>query len=56
MKFSNSAKTEEVPKVPDSPKPVAVQNGGLDEDILLANRLKLAQKMSSGPKKKADKQ
>ncbi|XP_003425102.1 signal recognition particle receptor subunit alpha homolog isoform X2 [Nasonia vitripennis] len=46
----------EVPKVPDSPKPATVQNGVLDEDILLANRLKLAQKMASGPKKKADKQ
>ena len=44
-----------MPKVPDSPKPVVVQNGELDEEVLIANRMKLLQKMS-GPKKKADKQ
>lgn len=49
------AKIQEVPKVPDSPKPNVVQNGESNEDVLMANRLRLAQKMS-GPKKKADKQ
>lgn len=44
-----------MPKVPDSPKPNVIQNGEMNEDILMANRLRLAQKMS-GPKKKADKQ
>ncbi|XP_012254316.1 signal recognition particle receptor subunit alpha homolog [Athalia rosae] len=39
----------------DPPKPSPVTNGEVDEDILAANRLKLAQKMG-GPKKKADKQ
>ena len=43
-----------MPKIPESPK-LVVQNGEVSEDVLMANRMKLAQKMA-GPKKKADKQ
>ncbi|XP_014207744.1 signal recognition particle receptor subunit alpha homolog isoform X2 [Copidosoma floridanum] len=49
-------KTQEVPKVPDSPKAAPFLNGELNEDTMLANRMKLVQKMATGPKKKADKQ
>ncbi|KAJ8684405.1 hypothetical protein QAD02_020197 [Eretmocerus hayati] len=50
----NNSKFQDVPKIPDSPKPNPI-NGNADEDILIANRVKLATKMSSS-KKKADKQ
>ncbi|XP_046432998.1 signal recognition particle receptor subunit alpha homolog isoform X1 [Neodiprion fabricii] len=43
------------PVKPDVPKQSPVTNGELDEETLLANRLKLVQKIA-GPKKKADKQ
>lgn len=45
-------------KVQETPKQKLLQaehNGELDEEILIANRMKLAQKMT-GQKKKADKQ
>lgn len=48
------SKTPEILKM-ESPKPVVNHNGELDEETLLTNRLKLAQKLS-GQKKKADKQ
>lgn len=47
-------KIQEAPKA-EPPKQTISQNGELDEDTLMANRMKLAQKMS-GSKKKADKQ
>ncbi|XP_015594091.1 signal recognition particle receptor subunit alpha homolog isoform X2 [Cephus cinctus] len=43
------------PLKPEPPKPANNQNGELDEEILMANRLKLAQKLT-GQKKKAEKQ
>lgn len=49
MKIQEPAKVEPPKQQPP------VTNGNLDEDILLANRQKLAQRMA-GPKKKADKQ
>ncbi|XP_012215279.1 signal recognition particle receptor subunit alpha homolog isoform X2 [Linepithema humile] len=49
-----SAKIQEIPKQ-ELPKQQVEHNGELDEEILIANRMKLAQKMS-GQKKKADKQ
>ncbi|XP_012215278.1 signal recognition particle receptor subunit alpha homolog isoform X1 [Linepithema humile] len=47
-------KIQEIPKQ-ELPKQQVEHNGELDEEILIANRMKLAQKMS-GQKKKADKQ
>lgn len=52
--FGITAKIQEAPK-PNLLKQQAEHNGELDEEILIANRMKLAQKMT-GPKKKADKQ
>ncbi|XP_011496400.1 PREDICTED: signal recognition particle receptor subunit alpha homolog [Ceratosolen solmsi marchali] len=48
-------KKQKMPKVLDSPKPVAVQNGEVGEELLIANRMKFMQKMTE-VKKKADKQ
>lgn len=45
-------KVTEVPQIIEGPEPV--QNGGIDEGTLVANRMKLAQKMGP-PKKKAPK-
>lgn len=50
VKAQESPKPEPVAKLP-----VAEENGNGEDDILLANRLRLAQKMG-GPRKKADKQ
>ncbi|XP_020292305.1 signal recognition particle receptor subunit alpha homolog [Pseudomyrmex gracilis] len=48
------AKLQEITKQ-EVPKQTVVHNGELEEDVLIANRMKLAQKMV-GQKKKADKQ
>ncbi|KAL0123834.1 hypothetical protein PUN28_005991 [Cardiocondyla obscurior] len=49
-----SAKIQDIPKQ-ESPKQHVEHNGELDEETLITNRMKLAQKMA-GQKKKADKQ
>jgi len=51
--FDIIAKIQETPK--QKLQQQAEHNGELDEEILIANRMKLAQKMA-GQKKKADKQ
>ncbi|XP_043487834.1 signal recognition particle receptor subunit alpha homolog isoform X2 [Polistes fuscatus] len=48
------AKVQEVPKLESSKSQIS-SNGEVDEETLIANRMKLAQKLS-GQKKKADKQ
>lgn len=48
------AKIQEIPKQ-EPVKQQALHNGELDEETLIANHMKLAQKMA-GQKKKADKQ
>lgn len=53
MYFNVIAKIQDIPKQ-ESLKQVEY-NGELDEEILITNRMKLAQKMA-GQKKKADKQ
>lgn len=52
MKISEPAKVE---VISEPPSPSAVSNGNdVAEDVLIQNRLRLAQKMNMGPKKKAD--
>ncbi|KAL2748132.1 signal recognition particle receptor subunit alpha [Vespula maculifrons] len=51
----DQAKVQEISKQLDFPKSQANHNGEVDEETLIANRMRLAQKLS-GQKKKADKQ
>lgn len=52
MKITEPSK-EEIDKLSPPSSPSHISNGnGVAEDILIQNRLRLAQKMSGGPKKK----
>ncbi|KAF7379603.1 hypothetical protein HZH66_014974 [Vespula vulgaris] len=51
----DQAKVQEISKQLDFPKSQTNHNGEVDEETLIANRMRLAQKLS-GQKKKADKQ
>lgn len=52
MKITEPSK-EEFDKLSPPSSPSHISNGnGVSEDILIQNRLRLAQKMSGGPKKK----
>lgn len=54
MFYGSTAKIQETPKQ-ELLKQQTEHNGELDEEVLIANRIKLAQK-KAGQKKKADKQ
>ena len=55
VKISEPVKVESyTTSSPPSPSAVSIDND-IAEDVLIQNRLRLAQKMSMGPKKKTDK-
>lgn len=54
MYLNAAAKIQDIPKQ-QLPKQQVEHNGEIDEETLITNRMKLAQKMA-GQKKKADKQ